>query len=317
MNSTLSGEAVLDRAELPLRPTEFLPPVETHLVRSTCVAQTFKVQVMRPVRKEGEATRFPVVYATDGNLTFDMLKGIAYLMQGSARDTPRFILVSIGYPGDSPAAGSLLRARDLLFPGYPRLSLQRATDVAGVLRAPSGSPDFGHASDFQSFLETELFPLIDTTYESVPGAQTYFGHSAGGGFGLFTLFTAAHLFKNYIISSPGLAFHGRSSAGVNYDHYEFMLERARTFVASGQSLPNVQLYLSVGSQEEQEPALAAWRLSSSVERFAQYLRAAAIPGLTFMSEVLAGETHATAWPIAFIHGVQAVFHSEAWNARAR
>src|SRR5687768_10090159 len=42
-----------------------IPPVETHLIRSRHVQQTFKVQVMRPARKKGSAERFPVVYVTD------------------------------------------------------------------------------------------------------------------------------------------------------------------------------------------------------------------------------------------------------------
>src|SRR5687767_7794990 len=99
----------------------FAPP-ETHLIRSTHVAQTFKVQVMRPTRKKGESAKFPVVYATDGNLTFDVLKGISYGLQLSEEVAPRFLLVGIGYPSDSPWAGAILRGRDLTSPGFPRIS---------------------------------------------------------------------------------------------------------------------------------------------------------------------------------------------------
>lgn len=66
----------------------YFPAVETHLIRSKHVQQTFKIQVMQPGRKKKEAARFPVVYATDGNWTFDMFKAISYLLQMSEHDAP-------------------------------------------------------------------------------------------------------------------------------------------------------------------------------------------------------------------------------------
>src|SRR2546421_739356 len=99
---------------------EFFPPVETHLIPSKFVKQTFQVQVMRPSRKAGEAARYPVVYITDANFAFDVLKGISYSMQAGACNPPRFILVGIGYPSDCPLAGLVLRARDLTCPSYPK-----------------------------------------------------------------------------------------------------------------------------------------------------------------------------------------------------
>ena len=136
-----------------------VPAVETHLIRARHVQQTFKVQVMRPARLRGEDRRFPVIYATDGNSTFDVLKGIAYSMQMSVKPTP-FMLVGISYPGDSPYAGLLLRMRDLLFAGYPRLST-RPPPLEGVLLPEEGSKDSHGAEDFSAFLERELIPFVD------------------------------------------------------------------------------------------------------------------------------------------------------------
>jgi len=178
----------------------------------------------------------------------------------------------------------------------------------GLLIPPVGTKEFFGADDFQQFIRRELIPLVDGKYATVEGSRTYFGHSGGGGFGLYTMLTQPDMFKNYIISSPGLIYHGDVTGGTKrYENYDFALQEVRAFIASGKSLPEVQLYLSVGTEEEFEPAIANFQLTSSFYRMAALLRAAAIPGLKLMTEVFAGETHQTAWPIAFIHGIQAVF----------
>lgn len=291
-----------DAAE-PLR--DSIPPVATHLIGSRYVRQTFKIEVMRPARRPGEVAKFPVVYATDGNLTFGMFRGISHLMQSSGTDAGRFMLVGIGYPSDDPHAGAMVRRRDLTFPGYPKLS-SALPPHDGALLPEEGSKDFCGGEEFQQFIEHELIPFIDMTYESLPGERTYFGHSAGAGFGLFTLFSRPHLFKKYIISSPGLIFQGESPGGVRYDDYDFLLQRARNSLAVGASLQGIKVYMSVGTEEEFEQPLAGWRLTSSFYRMAALLQNLAIPGLELITEALAGETHATAWPIAYVHGIRAL-----------
>lgn len=283
----------------------YYPPVETHLLESRHVPQTFKIEVMQPARRRGDSTRYPVIYATDGNMAFDVLKGISQSMQMSAQDSPPFILVGISYPAESPFAGLLLRARDLTFPNYPRLGT-RPPPIEGVLQA-QGTKDFYGAEEFRAFIERELVPFIDTTYASVPGDRTYFGHSAGGGFGLFTLFTRPELFKRYIVSSPGLIYHGVSPAGIRYEEYDFLLRYARDFMSTGRQLDATKLYMSVGTEEEFEPGLEQWRIASSFRRMVALLNAQPIAGLELTAEELSGETHGSVWPIAFMHGVRAVF----------
>jgi uncharacterized protein len=291
-----------------------VPPVQTHLIASRHVSQTFRVQVMLPGLRKGDERRFPVVYATDGNWTFDMFKSISYLLQGSAEgDAPPFILVGIGYPGDSPYAGGILRARDFTAPPYPTwgdewLEQRRAeSDWEGVLLPEEGTRNHHGGADFRNFIEEELIPLIDENYPTVPGDRTYFGHSGGGFFGLYTLCTRPSMFKNYIVSSPGVIYHGEAPGGVHYDNDEFGLRMVRDFAASGPSLDGTRLYLSAGAEEEYEPAVANWRLTSSLERLAGVFGETAIPGLEVMTEIIPAEGHITVWPVAFVHGVQAVF----------
>ncbi|MGO8973740.1 MAG: alpha/beta hydrolase [Steroidobacteraceae bacterium] len=279
------------------------------------MAQTYQIQVMRPMQRRGETRRFPVVYATDGNAVFDLFKGLSWLVQAYRQDAPAFILVAIGYPGDSPVTGEILRGRDLTFPGCPNWFDGFEMPWEGVAAPENNTNGFGGAEDFQRFIGEELIPYIDEHYETVPGDRTYFGHSVGGAFGLFTLFTQAQLFNNYILSSPALAYHGETAAGVHYDANDFMLERAREFTTSGRSLTGIRLYMSVGTEEELEPLIANWHFTSSFYRMTALLRMAAIPDLNLMTEVFAGETHATVWPMAFMHGIQAVFATGAWRGK--
>lgn len=293
---------------------EVFSPIETHLIRSEHVAQTYKIQVMLPLRRQGEKTRFPVVYVSDGNFAFDALKGISYSIQRSEHTAPRYIVVGIGYPDDSPLCGALLRLRDLTFPGYPRFST-KPPSIEGVLTAQDGTKDFYGGQDFQQFIERELVPFVDKIYPTVPDERIYFGHSAGAGFGLFTLFSEPQLFKNYIISSPGLIYTGETSAGIRYENNDFMLNYARKFIASGRRLIDTKVYMSIGAEEEFEPGVGQWKLTSSFHAMSALMTTAQVPGLSFVAEVFAGETHMTVWPMSFIHGVQIILGTRAWASK--
>jgi predicted alpha/beta superfamily hydrolase len=286
---------------------EYFPPVEAHRVTSKYVAQTYQIQVMRPPQRRGSAAPVPVVYATDGNAVFDLFKSLCWLMQGGRIEWPPFILVTIGYPGDSPVAGELLRGRDLTFAGCPDYFSGLQYLWEGMLIPPLGSKHFGGAEEFQQFIAEELIPFIDNRYGTIHGERTFFGHSAGAGFGFFTLLTRATLFRNYILSSPTLSYHGMTPAGVRYENHDFMLRRVEEFIASGGSLPGIRLHMSVGSEEELDPHVSNWQFTSSFCRMLARLKATPIPGLHLTSELLAGRSHVTALPLAFIQGVQAIF----------
>jgi uncharacterized protein len=274
----------------------YYPPVETHLISSRCVTQTFKIDVLRPAGPREDRTPYPVVYAIDANVTFDVLKGISRGLQLSGVPEARYILVGIGYPGDAPSAGVALRARDFTFRGFPNY-LQRPLPWGDALEPEPGSKSFEGGEDFQRFLSEELLPFIDETYATMRGDRTYFGHSLGGTFGLYSLFTAPSLFRRYIIASPAVSF----------EDDDFGLREVRRFLACGTSFRNVRLYLAAGTEEEFDPAGGRWRFTSSFYRLAALLKSAAPPGLVLTSTAFPGEGHMTVWPGVFMHGIRAVF----------
>jgi predicted alpha/beta superfamily hydrolase len=208
-----------------------------------------------------------------------------------------------------------LRQRDFSFPLYPKFPL-KPPPIEGVLVAEPGTPDYYGGANFQRFIGDELVPFIDANYNTIVGDRTFFGHSAGAAFGLATLFARPQLFSHYIISSPSVVYRGDAAdPAVRYER-EFLVEEARKFVASGRSLPGIRLYMSVGTEEEFEPELLPWQLTSGFYRMAAVLRDRGIPGLQITTEVLQGETHMTAWPLSFMHGIQAVFESGRYRQTA-
>jgi predicted alpha/beta superfamily hydrolase len=281
-------------------------PVETHELDVPGTGQTFRIQVMQPGRPSGDTRRYPVVYATDANWTFDMFKQLSYLMQMAADDAPPFILVGIGYPSDAPHAAMRLRIRDFTALPYPRFDPDKlALRYTGILLPEEGAPNFHLGDQSRDFIADQLVPFVDERYDTIPGDRTYFGHSGGGYFGLYTMCTRPETFKNYIVSSPGLVYNG-VIGGTQLDNDAFGLRLIEDTIASGRSLDGKRLYLSAGGEEEFEPALGGWQIVSGVVRASKILRAARLPGFELMTEVIPRESHITVWPIAFAHGVQAM-----------
>src|ERR1700689_1357093 len=88
--------------------------VQSHSIASRFVAQTYGIRVLLPMRRANGSERFPVVYAGDGDDLFDGLVAFSKSLQMHG-ETPRFILVGIGY--EPPGAAAVLRWRDFATPG--------------------------------------------------------------------------------------------------------------------------------------------------------------------------------------------------------
>jgi uncharacterized protein len=274
----------------------YVPPERTHSIASRYVDQTYRIQVMQPLAKRGELERLPVLYLTDGNDSFDIARSILHGLL-AAGHVSRFILVGIGYPGDNPFVGDLLRARDFTperraeIDGFPRTSL-----IEGVPEIERGKKYWHGAADFLAFVRSELIPLIEHEYYTLPGDRAYFGHSLGASLGLHALLSQPGLFNRFILSSPGLCWDGDPHG----------IEPVERFIASKQRL-DAEVFLSVGSEEEFEPRYSRSQFCSGYYRLAALIRRAQIPGLDFTNRIFLGETHASVWPMAFTHGVQRVF----------
>lgn len=282
------------KGEETYRPAE----MREHSIRSEHIAQEFKVRVLQPRSCVDNSERFPVVYVTDGDYFFGGLAELASLLQDYG-ETPRFILVGIGYGSVEKAA--LLRMRDFFTRPIQMLfetEIKRVADsqfASGVsdLEAITHTTE---AREFLHFIRGELMPFINARYPTVPSDSNYSGYSAGGTFGLYTLFTKPDTFKRYIVGSPGTSLNG-----VN-----FGIELARDFIKSGQRM-TTKVFMSVGELEEFHRGLRQFDLVTGYYQLTKFIEASAIAGLELKSRVFPDETHATAWPLAFSHGIRALF----------
>jgi uncharacterized protein len=269
-----------------------IPDVETHLLKSHYIDQVYQIKVMQPILTKGEAERFPVVYLTDANMSFDFAKGISHCLQ-AAGQVKRYILVGIGYPGENPFAGDILRIRDLT--PDRRAEVKEwpcSSPIETVVGIEPGQKRCHGAHDFLRFIRDQLTAFIEDRYPASPIDRGYFGHSLGGTFGLHALFSDWNVFSRYIISSPALSWEGD-------DHG---IDPIAEFIASSARL-EAKLFMSVGGEEEFSSNPKS-QLVSSFFRLAGLLHRARLPGLEFTSRVYPGETHLSVYPIAFSHGVQ-------------
>ena len=242
-----------------------VPGVTVTELRSSNVDQTFEVSVALP-RAPTPDRSYPVLYFTDANVYLPMLNDIVSLMQ-LAEELPEMIIVGIGYPiGDF-------------------FTDDRARDLFQELRRRDLLPEEGAAA-FLSFLRDELMPFVDERYATDPADRTYFGYSAGGQFGLHTLFHQPETFTRYVIGSPGVRR--------NRDAWL----RLESEYAHGHSARKARVFLSIGALE---PGV------EDVTALGAALAGRGHQGLELSTVVIEQETHYSGSSVAMNRGLRAVF----------
>jgi uncharacterized protein len=268
------------------------PEVHHHVIESQVVAQRFLVKVWQPIRRADDSERFSVWYATDSDEFFPGLANMAAELQ-LVGDTPRFVLVGIGYENSHDA--EMLRMRDL-FPHGARRLFQRTVEqlassaLAGALRDVAAIMETTDASDYLRFIREELMPFIADHYPVDPRDSSFYGYSAGGTFGLHALFTQPETFTRYILGSPATSYAGN----------HFGIDIAKSFICPGRRI-DAQVYMSAGELEE---FYGKFDLVSGYYLMAKFLKEASIPGLDLKVRLFPDETHATSWTLAFTHGLK-------------
>ena len=188
-----------------------------HMIDSLSVGRTYRITVSLPLGYDAPAgddwpfndipDRWPTVYVLDGNWYAEMVTGMVRPMRwcGSTTDA---IIVGIGYPQtDNPRDDlrtQFMRRNQDLTPGHDELHEREAQ---ATFKRP---PLHGDAEGFHKFVRDELIPMIESTYRADPAHRILLGHSYGGLFGLYGLFTTPDLFDTLILGSPTLAYNHRT-----------------------------------------------------------------------------------------------------------
>jgi predicted alpha/beta superfamily hydrolase len=176
-------------------------------VQSKVLNEERTLQVYRPVNYNYSREAYPVLYLLDGNYHFHHVTGIVrYLSR--LRLIPPMIVVGLANTD---------RSRDFL-----------PTNMAHI-------PTSGGGDKFLAFIETEWIPYMNKHYRTHP-YRILVGHSFGGFFAVYTLFSKPRLFSAYIAVSPSL----------HWDNL-LVLKKALDFFQKRLSFKKF-LYMTMGSE---------------------------------------------------------------------
>lgn len=185
---------------------------------------------------------YPVIYLLDGNAYFP-----AFHAAKRAQERLRgAILVGIGYPSDTPL-------------DFER----RAFDLSPPQPAERNTPPQGGQDLFLDFIEKRLMPKVNARFKVDQDQRSLVGHSFGGMFGVYALFTRPQLFQHVIAISPSLWWRDR-----------YLLEHERAFRKKAQAgqldLTHSSLTLLMGDREMAQEIQDARALQIRLEALSQY-----------------------------------------------
>jgi predicted alpha/beta superfamily hydrolase len=217
---------------------------------------------------------FPVIYVLDANSVFGTITEAVRAQSRFPERTGVYpaIIAGIGYPTDAPFHPA--RHYDFTQP-VPRSELPPS---------PDGSewPEQGGAEAFLSFIEEELKPVMAEEFPVNSGQSTLFGHSLGGLFVLFALFTRPGSFQTYVAGSPSISWNEQA-----------LLEREQRFCELWSQDKPVRLMLSAGELERSHES----GVNSKAKALADRLTALGQDGLSVQYNEFANENHMSVLPV--------------------
>ena len=255
---------------------------ELHMIDSQQTGRRYRITVSLPLGYgaspeedwpfNNTPAKWSTIYVLDGNWYAGMVAGMVRAMAwcGSTTDA---IVVGIGYSEDQSVMEAIRnsfaqRDHDLT----PIRDEATEKSMSETFKRPVPN---GDAGNFHKFIKDELIPFIETTYRADPARRILAGHSYGGLFGLFGLFTTPDLFDSLIIGSSTLWYGKR-----------FLFQQEEAFAKGHKQLP-VKIYLFAAELEE---SLDDTTLTDTL-RMAVILQSRHYEGLSLTKTVFADLNH--------------------------
>lgn len=245
----------------------------------------YEVFVSLPASYDSDPNRrFPVLYVTDADYAFPIIRQVARRVNLNGPVIEEFILIGLSYSrGDD---GVVSRNRDYTpTPKGPR---------------NAGSTIHGQGPAYQTYLKTRVLPFVENRFRADPERRILLGHSYGGLLGAQILFTDPTLFHAYVLGSPSFWFDKRHIMTMEADY-------ARTH----QDLP-ADVFMYIGEYEVPGPGPRHTKdtdMVADVRAMEAALKARAYPSLRVRSVVLNDEDHLTVAPGGFTRALVAVLPS--------
>ncbi|MGX1785649.1 alpha/beta hydrolase [Bosea sp. NPDC055332] len=225
--------------------------------------------------------RYPVLYVTDADYAFPIIRQISRRLNLEGARIEEFILVGLSYAKGED--GAVSRRRD-----YTPTANGPSTAPAGAIH--------GQGRAYQTYLRDQVKPFIAARYRTDPARALFLGHSYGSLLGAQILFTEPGLFSGYVLGSPSLWYDKRHTLGLE-----------ASYAARSRDLP-AKVFLYVGEYEALRKGDR--RYSQNVDMVAdnqvleKALKDRKYPNLSLKSVVLNDEDHLTVAPRGFTQGLR-------------
>lgn len=240
-----------------------LPQIEVVPFMDTQNNRQYELYIELPEGySENPDKQYPVLYYTDAAWHMEVLSaGAEYILTDA-------ILVGISWQKDIN--------KELIEEHGARVSRYRDYSMVKSSKPEvQAKYQLGQAGNHLAFIQKDVIPFVERNYRTDSDNRAYFGYSASGAFGAYTLMSQPNTFKHYILGSPAL----------RGDIPE--LKRLNSKLASTGAI-NANVYIAYGSDEE---ASAAY-----IDQFIDLLKSRDDPRLSLTHQVLEGN-HQTAFPL--------------------
>lgn len=265
-----------------------LPLSRTMILRPDPGGRQYRIFVALPDGYTRNHQPYPVLYAADANAEFFTLVEAARLATFGG-EIPPLVIVGIGYDLGDGGVGALMGPRfvDLTPTRDPAYEKRLAAAArAGGYAAPEGT---GGAHAFLEFIRSRLVPTIERVYNVSSTDRGWFGHSAGGLFGVYALLNnEGGLFSRFLLGSPALGWDQR-----------VMFAAESAYAAKSRSMP-VRLFFAAGGDETET-------MLRNLREFAAQLENRRYAGLELLVHVFEGEGHDAVIPATISRGIRYLY----------
>ena len=245
-------------------------------------SRTYQVFVaLPPSYGEQPHRRYPVLYVTDADYAFPVIKQISRRLNVERPNVEEFILIGLSYAKGEGGMQS------------------RRRDYTPTPNGPSTAPadaEHGKAAAYAAYVRDQVLPFVAKRYRTDERRRLFLGHSYGALLGSEILFSEPHLFDGYILGSPSFWYDRRH-----------MAEREKAYAAKHKDLP-ARVYMYIGEYEEMRPGDPRYakdvNMVTDTRTMDRALRSRTYPSLRMETEVLNDEDHFTVAPRGFTRGLQ-------------
>lgn len=276
-----------------------LDGTEVRDIHSSILQRDYQIFVNLPESYAASNKTYPVLFVTDANYAFPLIRSINRRVSDGGNNLQEFILIGLSYAkGDSPTTS---RNRDYT----PTDVILKKTNGRDQVNGP-----YGQGAQYQQFVAKEVFPFVAQNYRADMNRKIYVGHSYGSLLGVQILLSDPRMFNEYILGSPSFW----------YDkHYMFDLERHDA--AKHKDLP-AKVLMFVGAYESVRPQAKNPRYNKDVDMekdmrdFTKQVNSHHYQGLSLQSTVLQDEDHLTIFPALITRGLMWALGSDKIRATA-